>query len=48
MTMKTDFERMAREAKRRGYPLGKVIPEKEPFRSIFEAEYNRFKPRKSN
>jgi hypothetical protein len=47
MTFQADIQRMARAAKRLGYPLERVCPNKEPYKAIFIEEYNRFKPRKN-
>ena len=46
MASKQEWQKMARAAKRQGMDLERVAPDKEPFRSIFVAEYERFTPRK--
>ena len=40
------IKRLARNAKRQDMPLDRVCPNKQPWKDIFTAEYERFIPRK--
>ena len=45
-SLKAFFIRVARNAKKKGIPLERVLPDREPFISIVTDEYNRYQPRR--